>query len=170
VPELTILDGAAKVRVFAEPDVLDALDPSGLPAGTLAGRIAPNELIVVGEPGTGAALADTLGQAVAEHGPAALVIDHTDGWSLHSLQGADLEEVWARVSHIPLPAGGDEPTFLAGRICDVAGKAFVRRGRVDILTGSEAREHVEHRLADAGRAFGLGHATAGDSLGTKAVR
>ncbi len=167
MPELRIIDGAAKVRVFAEPDVLDALEQ---PAGTYAGRIAPNELILVGEPGTGAELADALGQAVAGHGSAALVVDHTDGWSLHSLEGSGLDEVWARVSPVPLPAPGDEPTFLAGRICDVAGKAFVHRGRVDILTGSEAREHVEHRLFEAGRAFGLGHATPGDSLGTKAVR
>ena len=78
--------------------------------------------------------------------------------------------MWARVSHVPLPAAGDEPAFVAGRICDVAGKAFVRPGRVDILTGAEVRDHVEHRLSEAGRAFGLGHATTGDSLGTKAVR
>jgi hypothetical protein len=168
VPELRIIDGAAKVRVFAEPGVLDALEQ---PAATYAGRIAPDELILVGEPGTGPELADALGRAVGEHGPAALVVDHTDGWSLHSLEGADLDEVWARVSHVPLPAVSDErPTFVVGRICDVAGKAFVRSGRVDILTGAEAREHVEHRLAEAGRAFGLGHVTPGDSLGSKVVR
>ena len=50
MPELTIVDGAAKIRVFAEPAVLDGLDR---PARTLAGRIAPNELILLGEPGTG---------------------------------------------------------------------------------------------------------------------
>ncbi len=167
MPELTIIDGAAKVRVFAEPDFLDGLPR---PDGTLVGRIAPNELILVGEPGGGAELAAALEQAVGEHGAAALVVDHTDGWSLHSLEGADREEVWARVSHVALPVAGDEPTFLAGRICDVAGKAFVRSDRIDILTGAEVREHVEHRLSDAGRAFGLGPVVPGDSLGFKAVR
>ena len=167
MPELRIIDGAAKVRVFAEPSVLDGLP---VPDGTLVGRVAPDELILLGEPGTGAELAATLERAVASHGPAALVVDHTDGWSLHSLEGSELDEVWARISHVPLPVAGADPVFLAGRICDVAGKAFVRPGRLDILTGAEAREHVEHRISDAGRGFGLGSVPTGDSLGIKAVR
>lgn len=155
MPELSIVD-AAKVRVFAEPEVLDGLAAR---PGTLAGRIAPDELILIGEPGTGPALAAELTKEVAAHGPAALVIDHTDGWSLHTLEGADIDEVWARVSHVKLPEAGDQMTFVAGRFCDVAGKAFVRKGRVDVLTGAEVREHVEHRLAEAGRPYGVGHAT-----------
>ncbi len=152
MPELFHVDDAAKIRVFGPPAVLDALV---LPGGVLRGRVAPDELLLLGPPGQGPALAGALEAVLAEEGPSALVIDHTDGWSCFALVGRDLEEVFARVSHVPLPPPAAEPAFLMGRICDVPGKAFRRAGRVDLLTGAEAHEHVRHRLEQAGRSLGL---------------
>jgi len=47
VPDLFTVHDAAKVRCFAPPEALDAL---ATPAGTLRGRIAPNEVVFVAAP------------------------------------------------------------------------------------------------------------------------
>jgi glycine cleavage system aminomethyltransferase T len=154
VPDLFHVDGVAKIRCFGRPEALDAL---ARPEGTLAGRIAPDELVVVGAPGTAAALLQTLTAALADEGAAALVVDHTDGWTFFSITGERAGEVFARVSHIPLP-DGDGPTFFMGRVCDVACKAFHRPGRIDLMCGAETAHHVEHRLEAVGEALGLRHA------------
>ena len=90
MPELFHVDGVAKVRVFGREATLDGLRA---PAGTLVGRIAPDEVVFVGSPGTAAALVEDLEGQVAGEGIAALVIDHTDGWTFYSLTGEGLEEV-----------------------------------------------------------------------------
>jgi hypothetical protein len=168
VPELFHVDGVAKIRVFGREATLDGLRA---PAGTLVGRIAPDEVVFVGSPGSAAALVDDLEGQVASEGNAALVIDHTDGWTFYSLTGEGLEEVWARVSAVRLPeAAADGPVFTVGKVCDVATKVFVRPGRVDVMTGAEVRRHVEERFEHAGQAVGLhaGAAPAEDPLGVEA--
>jgi len=52
------------------------------------------------------------------------------------------------------------PELVMGRICDVAGKAFVRPGRIDLMCGAEAAVHVQERLEHAGAALGLRHVDA----------
>ena len=146
MPELIEVHDAAKVRVFGPPAVLDGLTA---PVDIVLGRVAPDELVLLGRPGTGTELVAGFETALAGHGARALVVDHTDGWSCFSLVGDDVAEVFARVTQIPFPDTTADPVFLMGRICDVAGKAFVREGRVDILTGAEASAHVHHRLEDA---------------------
>ena len=54
MPDLFEVKGAAKIRCFGKEAVLDGLKQ---PTGTLMGRITPDEVIFVGEPGTAAALA-----------------------------------------------------------------------------------------------------------------
>ena len=146
MPELMHVDDVAKIRVFGPPQALDGLST---PPDTIQGRIAPEELVLLGRPGTAAALAARLEAELAAHGPRALVVDHTDGWSCFALVGDGLGEVFARLTHVPLPAAGAEPVFVMGRVCDVAAKVFVRGGRIDILTGAEASDHVRHRLEEA---------------------
>jgi hypothetical protein len=166
VPELFHVDHAAKVRCFGREATLDGLTP---PAGTLVGRIAPDEVVFVGAPGSAAALVEDLEAQLDAEGNAALVIDHTDGWTFYTLAGDGLEEVWARISAVRLPdadASG-APVFTVGKVCDVAAKVFVRTGRVDVMTGAEVRRHVEDRFHHAGHAVGLtdGQAPADDPIG-----
>jgi hypothetical protein len=166
VPELYHVDGAAKVRCFGREAALDALRQ---PASTLAGRIAPDEIVFVGEPGTAAALVEDLEGQLAGEGNAALVVDHTDGWTFHTLTGDGIEEVWARVSAVRLPDASAHgvPVFTVGKVCDVASKVFVRHGRIDLMCGAEVRRHVEDRLEHAGHVLGLEHgqAEADDPIG-----
>jgi hypothetical protein len=148
VPDLFCVHDAAKVRCFAPPEVLDGL---ATPAGALRGRIAPNEVVFVAAPGRGAELQRELESALAAHGNRALVVDHTDGWSLFSITGEGADDVFRRISMIPLPDDG----FFMGRVCDVATKAFRRGDRVDLMSGMEASRHVRDRLQHAGHAAGL---------------
>ncbi len=157
MPDLFQIHDAAKVRCFAPAEVLDVL---AAPAATLGGRIAPNEAVFVGAPGTGAALRATLEAALAAHGDRALVVDHTDGWSFFSISGEGAEDVYRRVSMVPLPALTEGATFFMGRVCDVATKAFRRAGRIDLMSGMEASGHVLDRLEHAGHAVGLRATTA----------
>jgi hypothetical protein len=152
VPDLFTVHDAAKVRCFAPPDALDALVT---PAGTLRGRIAPNEVVFVAAPGRGGELTADLEAALESHGNRALVVDHTDGWSFFSISGEGSTDVFRRVSMIPLPAASTEPVFFMGRVCDVAAKAFRRGDRVDVMSGMEASRHVRDRLEQAGHAVGL---------------
>lgn len=152
MPDLFTVHDAAKVRCFAPPEAIDAL---ATPAGALRGRIAPNEVVFVGEPGTAGDMKAALEQALASHGARALVVDHTDGWSFFSLAGDGVEDVFRRVSMVPLPGAGAEPVFFMGRVCDVATKAFRRGDRVDLMSGMEASRHVRDQLEHAGHAAGL---------------
>ena len=164
MPDLFTCHAAAKVRCFAPPAALDAL---ATPDGVLRGRIAPNEVVLVGAPGTAGDLVATCQQALAGHGADALVVDHTDGWSFFSLRGDGAEDVFARVSMVPLPDAGDEPAFFMGQVCHVAAKAFRRPGRIDVMTGMEASKHVRETLEQAGHGRRLKHvdAPAADPIG-----
>jgi hypothetical protein len=152
VPDLFTVHDAAKVRCFAPPEAIDALPT---PAGALRGRIAPNEVVFVAAPGRAGELQASLEAALQSHGNRALVVDHTDGWSFFSISGDGADDVFRRVSMIPLPAAGAEPVFFMGRVCDVATKAFRRGDRVDVMSGMEASRHVRDRLEHAGHAVGL---------------
>jgi len=147
VPNLFEVKGAAKIRCFGKEAVLDGLKQ---PSGTLMGRITPDEVIFVGEPGTAAALVEDLSGQLASEGTAALVVDHTDGWSFFTIEGEGVEEVFAREANWKLPVSNGEPVFTVGKVCHVAGKLFVRPNRIDIMTGGEVIEHVHHSLLHAG--------------------
>jgi len=84
VPDIYSCHAAAKVRCFAPPKALNDLVA---PPQTLRGRIAPNELIIVGAPGTEVDIKAHCEQALASLGTRALVVDHTDGWSFFTLHG-----------------------------------------------------------------------------------
>lgn len=152
MPDLFEVKGAAKVRCFGKEAVLDGLTQ---PSGTLMGRIAPDEVIFVGQPGTAEALVEDLRGQLASEGNAALVVDHTDGWTFFSLVGEGVEEVFAREANWKLPESSGAPVFTVGKVCHVAGKLFVRPNRIDIMTGGEVRAHVHESLLHAGHKVGM---------------
>ncbi len=156
MPDLYAVHDAAKVRCFAPADAIDGL---ATPAGALRGRIAPDEVVFVGAPGTAATMVAHCEGALAPLGARALVVDHTDGWSFFTIAGPGAEDVFCRVSMVPLPDAAEPGRFFMGRVCDVATKAFRRPGRIDIMTGMETTRHVMERLEHAGHGVGL-HVTA----------
>lgn len=148
MPELRRITGAATVRLFAAPAVLDALEPPD--DGVGQGRVAPDEVLWLSDPGRGAELVEAGEAAVAadEH---ALVVDHSAGYAVFALTGDGAREALSRVSSIRLPESG----FRQGKVAQVPGRLFVRPDRIDLVCGADVAWFVHHRLLDAGRGAGL---------------
>ncbi|MEO9175872.1 MAG: hypothetical protein ABI317_10215, partial [Gaiellales bacterium] len=145
--------GAAKIRLFGPKDALDRVQT---PAGVNAGRVAPDELLWLGD-------AERVGELEAEGtrqlagaGERALVVDNSDGWTLFSLVGEGRSDALARLSSLQLPDEG----FRQGSVAGVPGKLFARPGRIDLLCTADVRWFVRGRLLDVGLSEGTPPASA----------
>jgi hypothetical protein len=152
VPELWEVTGAAKIRLFGPKDALDRVQT---PPGVEQGRVAPDELLWLGDPEQAAALEAEGTRQLAGAGERALVVDNSDGWALFSIVGDGRADALARLSSLRLPDKG----FRQGKVADVPGKVFARPGRIDVLCTSDVRWYVRERLLHAGAALGLTEAT-----------
>jgi hypothetical protein len=148
VPELWEVTGAAKIRLFGPKDALDRVQT---PAGVEQGRVAPDELLWLGDPEQATALEAEGRRQLAGAGERAIVVDNSDGWTLFSIVGDGREDALARLSSVRLPEQG----FRQGKVADVPGKLFARPGRIDILCTSDVRWYVHERLLHAGADVGL---------------
>ena len=92
------------MRGFGPPEALDGLTP---PPGVRAGRVAGDEVLWVGDSGrVGRAAGGARRGSSARYGNRATVVDHSDGYALFALTGAERDEVFARLSSIRIPDGG----------------------------------------------------------------
>jgi sarcosine oxidase gamma subunit len=148
VPELWEVAGAAKIRLFGPKDALDRVQT---PAGVELGRVAPDELLWLGDPEQATALEAEGRRQLAGAGERALVVDNSDGWTLFSIVGDGRADALARLSSLRLPDQG----FRQGKVAGVPGKVFARPGRIDILCTSDVRWYVHERLLHAGADVGL---------------
>ncbi len=155
MPEHWEVVAAAKLRVFGPPDALDALQ---VPAGVRAGRVAPDEVLWVGEPGSTGDLLAGLQSQLAKLGNRAAVVDHSDGYALFALAGDDREELFARLSSIRIPAAGG---FVQGNFAGVPARIFCGPDRLEVIVTSDVAWFVGGRLDHAGHS--LVHA--GDEAG-----
>jgi sarcosine oxidase gamma subunit len=159
VPELWEVKGAAKIRLFGPKDALDRVQT---PNGVGQGRVAPDELLWLGDPEQAGALEAEGRKQLAGAGERALVVDNSDGWTLFSIVGERGSDALARLSSLRVGESG----FLQGKVAGVPGKVFVRPGRIDILCTSDVRWYVGERLLHAGADVGL---TAGTPPASTAV-
>jgi sarcosine oxidase gamma subunit len=148
VPELWEVTGAAKIRLFGPKDALDRVQT---PAGVEQGRVAPDELLLLGGPEQAKALEAEGRRQLAGAGERALVVDNSDGWALFSIVGDGRADALARLSSLRLPDRG----FRQGKVAGVPGKVFARPGRIDVLCTSDVRWYVHERLLHAGADVGL---------------
>ena len=149
MPELWEVRGAAKIRCLGTAEALDRLEP---PAGVGAGRVAPDEVLWLGDPGRASELEAAATSQLADADGSTLVVDHSDGWTLLAIVGEGAEEALARVSSLRVPDGGG---FIQGQVAHAPGKVFCRPGRLDVLVGSDLAWFVRERLLHAGHALGL---------------
>ena len=152
MPELWEVKGAAKIRLFGPKDALDRVQT---PAGVEQGRVAPDELLWLGDPEQAQALEAEGTRQLAGAGARGLVVDNSDGWALFSLVGDGREDALARLSSLRLPERG----FRQGKVAGVPGKVFAREGRIDLLCTSDVRWYVRERLLHAGAGVGLAEGT-----------
>ena len=123
------------MAVLAPAEVCDRLEP---PAGAVALRVAPREVLLVGPVEVVA-----LSAAIGTDG---LVADVSDGWVGLVLEGTDAPHAFARVSELELPEHG----WIQGEVVRAASKVLVEPGRIEVLVPAMLAEHVEARIrADA---------------------
>ncbi len=103
MPELWEVKGAAKIRLFGPKDALDRVQT---PAGVSQGRVAPDELLWLGDPEQAGALEAEGQKQLAGAGERGLVVDNSDGWALFSIVGDGRADALARLSSLRLPDEG----------------------------------------------------------------
>ena len=103
------------------------------PAGATRCRVAPRELLVIGD-------VDAAGIRVDE--PGAIVEDVTDGWAAFELAGDDAAEAIARLSELELPDHG----FVQGEVARVGAKILAAPGRLTILVPAMLGAFLEERI------------------------
>lgn len=128
---------AIVLTCVAEPAAIDAAVAA---AGTDALRVAPDEAMLLGDPGRDPII-ETVRSAATGIDPDALVVDTTDGWTLWSLEGEARGEGFARLSHL-VPRDG----FAQGDVAHVPAKVLVERRWIAILVPSMWRDAVRERI------------------------
>ena len=136
---------AAIVHCVGKPASLDALRP--IP-GTFPGRVAPDEVLLIGAAEARWRIAEVARNELAQVDPHALALDQSSGWSVWTLSGPRVPEAFARLSSAPLPPA---PAFVQGAIAGVPAKAVVLPDSVHVLVSSVLGHHVRQRVLAACR-------------------
>ena len=135
---------ASIVTCFAAPEALDHLleAPS---SGVMWCRVAPDEAMLLGEPGTAEELSRATGATLAKRDPDGVVLDATDGWAIWTLAGADALEAFGRCSALD-PAGR---SYTAGDVAHVPVRIVPVADRLHLLVAAMSRDYLRSRLLEA---------------------
>jgi sarcosine oxidase gamma subunit len=133
----------AAVACHAAPDAADAAMST---ASAYSCRIAPDEVLLLGKPGTEAKLLDAASKKAGAADPDAVVLDTTDGWTVWTLVGDDAREAFARLSAVPLPAEG----FTQGDVAHVPVKVVALTGRLHLLVPAMWGAFLRERIIEVG--------------------
>jgi sarcosine oxidase gamma subunit len=142
VLELSEID-ATVVTCVAERAAVDAV--AAAPGGVVL-RIAPDEAMIVREPGSADRSTAAAFASARRVDRDALVVDASDGWAIWGLTGDSLADAFARLSQLPLADG-----FAQGEVAHVPAKVLVDGDEVRLLVPAMCREAVRERiLAECG--------------------
>jgi hypothetical protein len=108
-------------------------DGVAAPAGATLCRVAPRELLLIG---------DFAAAAIRVDEPTAIVEEMTDGWAAFELSGEDVAEAFARLSELALPEEG----FAQGEVARIGAKVLVGPGRLTILVPAMLGAFMEERI------------------------
>jgi hypothetical protein len=129
---------ASVISCHAAPEALDALEAA---QDAYLCRVAPDEVMLIGEGGAAGDLARITARLFASDRDA-IVLDATDGWAIWTLQGDDLGDAFAHLSAVPLPDKG----FVQGDVAHVPVKVVSVPGTVHFLVPAMWREHLRERI------------------------
>ncbi|MGA9160459.1 MAG: hypothetical protein WB297_06295 [Actinomycetota bacterium] len=118
--------------VLASPDACERV--AGLPG---ACRVEPAEVAIIGDVSVAA-----LVPAVRRSDPDAVVLDVSDGWAAHTLDGPDAREAFTRLSELDLPDRG----FVQGEVAGIGVRILVEGNRLDLLVPSALAAHLRGRI------------------------
>ncbi len=74
--------------------------------------------------------------------PDAVVLDVSDGWAVHTLEGPDAREAFSRLSELDLPDAG----FVQGEAARIGIRVLVEGDRLDLLVPSALAAHLHERI------------------------
>jgi hypothetical protein len=141
-----VATNACVVGAYASAAALDSLAP----AGALRVRVAPDEVMLVREPGAAAILLrDT--DAVTAGDADAVVIDATDGWAVWTLEGVDAREAFSRLSDVRPPERGS----IAGDVAHVPVHVIAEPGRLHLFVPSMWRGYLRRRILERCASFDI---------------
>jgi hypothetical protein len=133
---------ASVVSCFASPEALDALvAPS---EGVVCCRVAPDEVMLIGQPGAAEDIVRSAGEGVADADPDAVVLDATDGWAIWTLAGSDAGEALRRLSAVD--AAGR--VYTAGDVAHVPVRIVSSPSRLHLLVAAMWRDYLQGRLLE----------------------
>ena len=139
---------ASIVSCFAAPD---ALDPLVAPSeGVVCCRVAPDEIMLIGQSGVGEELVEAASRRIAEGDAHAVVLDSSDGWALWTLAGSEANEAFRRLSAVD----PTDRTYSAGDVAGVPVRIVSFPGRLHLLVGAMWRDYLHERLLEVCRALG----------------
>ena len=118
--------------VLASTDACERV--AGLPG---ACRVGPTEVAIVGDVSTAAVL-----QAVRRLDPDAVVLDVSDGWVGHTLEGPGARDALSRMTELELPVSG----FVQGEVTQIGVRMLVDGDRIDLLVPSMHADHLRDRI------------------------
>ena len=141
------------VGCFAAPEALDALAAAH---DAHVCRVAPDEVMLVGEPDAAATLvAAAIADATAID-PDAVVLDTTGGWAIWSLAGDAAREAFARLSAVELPDEGSTQ----GDVAHVPVRVIALPDRLHLVVPAMWREHLRERILARCASLGVEEVTA----------
>lgn len=111
-------------------------------------QIAPDERWVVGPARFAGELVAWARERAQAIGAPAFAIDVTDAWTVWSVSGIGIDELWARLSENPVPPG--RPAFVQGAVASMPAKAIVQDGCVHFFVPSPLGHHLPQRIQEAG--------------------
>lgn len=131
----------AEMRTFS-PTVVAVL-ASAAACDRVAGlagacRVAPDEVAIVGDVSVSAVL-----RTVRAADPDALVVDVSDGWIAHTLEGGGARDAFARLSELELPPSG----FVQGEVASIGARVVVDGDRIEILVPAPVSDHTRERIS-----------------------
>jgi len=128
---------ASVVGCFADPDALDALPDA---EGTYTCRVAPDEVMLVGEPGT--SLLPTITDQITRTDPEAVVLDVTDGWVTWTLAGAGARDAFEHLSAVPLGSEG----YTQGDVAHVPIRVIALPESLHLFVPAMWSDHLRERI------------------------
>ncbi len=134
---------ATVVLCLAAQAALEAL-PS-VP-GTLVGRVATDERILVAPPKLEVEILEMVLGRLRSSDADALALSHTDAWTIWCLAGGRAADAFARLSDVPLPS--ERPGFAQGAIASVGSKVVALPDRICMMVSSNLGHHVRDRVLE----------------------
>ena len=120
----------------------EALDAVHVPKTVTAVRVAPDELMLLGAPGSAAKIVGMASKALRGTDDDALVTDVTDGWIIWTLGGEDAHDAFERLSMLELPQAG----IVQGDVARLPVKVVVDGTRLHMAVPSSWAAYLHERI------------------------